>query len=328
MGRNYSQLDPDERIELNGLRDAGCSRREIGRLMGRSHTTIGRELKRNNLPKAGYKPARADIMAGVRRDRPCRLQRQSTLRDHVHDSLAMGWSPQQIAGRLRQEGSKHTISHETIYRYIYRRDMRDEKLHRYLAHAKAKRGLRYFKRRREPLPERMNIANRPQAIEDREQFGHWEGDLMQFRTQRGAVLNVTERTTRFALLSSLPNKRAPETAQAIVDAMAGLPDKARRSLTFDRGTEFVDHQTMTDKLGVDVWYCDPHSPWQRGMIENTNGILRRDMPRKTDINDYTDKDIETIQYLINSKPRKCLGYRTPEEAFIQKINETSGALDM
>jgi IS30 family transposase len=328
MGNIYSQLDLDERIELSCLRDAGCSRREIGRLMRRSHTTIGRELKRNSLPKAGYKPARADIMAGVRRDRPCKLQRLSTLRGQVHGNLAMGWSPQQIAGRLRQDGSKHTISHETIYRYIYRRDMREERLHRYLARAKAKRGLRYFKRRREPLPERMNIANRPQAIEDRQQFGHWEGDLIQFRTQRGAVLNVTERTTRFALLSSLPDKRATNTAQAIVDAMEGLPDKARRSLTFDRGTEFANHQTMTDKLGVDVWYCDPHSPWQRGMIENTNGILRRDMPRKTDIKDYTDKDITTIQHLINSTPRKCLGYRTPEEAFIQMINQTSGALEM
>lgn len=328
MGKNYNQLDLDERIELNCLRDAGCSRREIGRLMGRSHTTIGRELKRNSLPKAGYKPARADIMAGVRRDRSCKLQRLSTLRNHVRDNLAMGWSPQQIAGRLRLEGSKHTISHETIYRYIYRKDMRGERLYRYLPHAKAKRGLRYFKRRREPLPERMNIANRPQAIDDRWQFGHWEGDLIQFRTQRGAVLNVTERTTRFTLLSSLPNKRAAQTAQAIVDAMAGLPDQARKSITLDRGGEFRNHEVMKDKLGTDIWYCDPHSPWQRGMIENTNGILRRDMPRKTDISDYTDKDIETIQYLINSTPRKCLGFRTPEEAFTQMINETSGALEM
>jgi IS30 family transposase len=328
MGRNYSQLDLDERIELNCLRDAGCSRREIGRLMGRSHTTICRELERNSLPKSGYKPARADIMAGVRRDRPCKLQRLSTLRNDVHDGLAMGWSPDQIAGRLQLEGSKHTISHETIYRYIYRKDVRGERLYRYLPHAKTKRGLRYFKRRREPLPQCMNIANRPQAIEDRLQFGHWEGDLIQFRSQRGAVLNVTERSTRFSLLSSLPNKRSADTGQAIVDAMSGLPDQARKSITFDRGGEFRDHPTMKDKLGVDIWYCDPHSPWQRGMIENTNGILRRDMPRKSDISDYTDKDIETIQHLLNSTPRKCLGYRTPEEAFIQKIIETSGALDM
>ena len=328
MGRNYNQLALDERIELNCLRDAGVSRREIGRLMGRSHSTIGRELKRNSLPKAGYKPARADIMAGARRDRRCKLQRLSTLRQDVHDSLAMGWSPEQIAGRLRHDGSKHTISHETIYRYIYRQDVRGERLYRYLPHAKAKRGLRYFKQRRDPLPQGMNIANRPQVIEEGQQFGHWEGDLIQFRSQRGAVLNITERSTRFSLLSSLPNKRAADTAQAIVEAMSGLPHEARKSITFDRGGEFREHKVMKDKLGVDIWYCDPHSPWQRGMIENTNGILRRDMPRKSDISQYTDEDIETIQYLLNSTPRKCLGYATPAEAFIQKINETSGALEM
>ena len=325
MGKNYSQLDLDERIELSCLRDAGCSLRKIGKLMNRSHTTVSRELKRNSLSKAGYKPARADIMAQVRCDRPCKLQRLSTLREHVHDRLAMGWSPEQIAGRLRQQRSKHIISHETIYRYVYRKQVRKLRLYRYLPHAKAKRGLRYFKRRRTPLPERMNIANRPQAIEDRQQFGHWEGDLLQFRTQRGAVLNVTERATRFSLLSSLSDKRAASTGHEIVARLRQLPPGARRSITFDRGTEFRDHGAMKNRLGVDIWYCDPHSPWQRGMIENTNGILRRDMPRKTDIKDYTLKDIEMIQFMVNSTPRKCLVYKTPEEMFIQELN---GALDM
>ena len=301
MGKRYSQLDLDERIELNCLRDAGCSLRKIGKLMSRSHATISRELKRNSLPKAGYKPARADIMAGVRCDRPCKLQRLSTLREHVHDRLAMGWSPEQIAGRLRQQQSKQTISHETIYRYVYRKQVRKLRLYRYLPHAKAKRGLRYFKRRREPLPERMNIANRAQAIEDRQQFGHWEGDLMQFRTQRGAILNVTERTTRFSLISCLPDKRAQSTGQKIVAQLRQLPPAARRSITFDLGTEFRDHEAMKNKLGVDIWYCDPHSPWQRGMIENSNGILRRDMPRKSDIKDYTQNDIEMIQFMVNSR---------------------------
>lgn len=325
MGKTYSQLDLDERIELSRWRDAGCSRREIGRIMGRSHTTISRELKRNSLPKAGYKPARADIMAHVRCDRPSKLERLSALRAHVHDRLAMGWSPEQISGRLRHERSCHTISHETIYRHIYRKDVRKDRLYRYLPHAKAKRGRRYFKRRREPLPERLNIANRPQAVEDKQQFGHWEGDLLQFRTQRGALLNVTERATRFSLLSSRPNKRAADTSQAIVEQMSSLPPQARRSMTFDRGGEFADHPTVSEQLGADVWYCDPHSPWQRGMIENTNGIIRRDMPRKTDITDYTQADIKAIQTLINSTPRKCLGYMTPEEAFAQKL---SGALEM
>ena len=240
----------------------------------------------------------------------------------------MGWSPEQIAGRLRLDQSKHTISHETIYRYIYRREVRKERLYKYLPHAKAKRGLRYFKRRRNPVPEPYNIGNRPQAVEMRDEFGHWEGDLMQFRTQRGAVLNITERTTRFCLLSPLSTKQAKPTGQAIIDALLPLPASARQSITFDRGTEFRDHEAMKDKLGADIWYCDPHAPWQRGTIENTNGILRRDMPRKTDITDYSRKDITMIQLMVNSTPRKCLNFKTPEEAFIQKLISTNGALDM
>ena len=227
MGKIYNQLDLDERIELDRLRDAGHSLRRIGTLMNRSHTTLSRELRRNMLPKAGYKPASADRIAWSRCNRDCVLQRLSTLRDHVHDHLAMGRSPEQIAGRLKQQGSKHTISHETIYRYIYRPGTRKQRLYRYLPRAKATRGRRYFKRRREPLPEIMNIANRPQAIENRLEFGHWESDLMQFRTQRGAVLNITERKTRFSLLQRLTGKHADTTARAIIDTLLHLPGEAR-----------------------------------------------------------------------------------------------------
>lgn len=223
-------------------------------------------------------------------------------------------------GGSKREGAQHRVSHESIYRFIYSRSGRELKLSRCLARRKAKRGLRYFKAKRNTIPHELTITNRPQTIEARKQFGHWEGDLMQFRTQRGAILNLTERTTRLTLLSAVPSKKAEPTSQAIVELLAALPQAARKSLTFDRGGEFADHQTMKHKLGADIWFCDPHSPWQRGTVENTNGILRRDMPRKTDITDYSDKDIEMTQMLLNSTPRKCLGYKTPTEAFIQKLN--------
>lgn len=325
MGKKYTQLDLDERIELDRLRDAGYSFRRIGRLMHRSHTTIGRELRRNNLPKAGYKPARADKMAYVRCKRHCKLERLSTLATHVSDHLAMGWSPEQIAGRLRHTRAKHTISHETIYRYIYRSSVRKNRLYRYLPRAKTKRGLRYFKRRRNPIPQRMNIANRPQSIENRQEFGHWEGDLMQFRTQRGNILTLCERKTRLIATAPLPSKAAEPTAQALQETLGGLPQLARKSITFDRGGEFAHHETIRKGLNVDVWYCDPHSPWQRGTIENTNGLLRRDLPRKTNFNDYTEQDIQNLTFMLNSTPRKCLGFKTPAEAFMENIN---GALEM
>ena len=165
MGTKYTQLTLSERCELKSLRYAGHSIRQIGLLMGRSHSTISRELRRNGLRDGVYKPERAEIMYQVRRDRLCKLQRTGTLRDYVHDRLTMGWSPEQIAGRLTLEHSSETISHETIYRYIYRTDMRQERLWRYLSYAKSKRGLHYFKRKREPVVQDMAIAKRPQAIE-------------------------------------------------------------------------------------------------------------------------------------------------------------------
>src|SRR5512144_1376399 len=175
MGAKYDQLDLDERIEMWRLYEAGTSRREIGRIIGRSASTVGRELRRNTLPRGGYKPASADRIALSRRRRLSRIERLSPLRSYVCDRLAMGWSPEQIAGRLEQEGSEHSISHESIYRFIYRPRLRREKLHRFLPRAKATRGRRYFKRRRDPIPGRTSIHERPRAVETREQFGHWEG---------------------------------------------------------------------------------------------------------------------------------------------------------
>ena len=167
MGKHYGQLDLDERIELFRHHDAGTAPSEIARIMGRHPSTIGRELRRNSLPKAGYKPASADRMAFSRRRRSSRIERLNPLRDHVDDHLAMGWSPEQIAGRLRLEGSEHRVSHESIYRYIYRPKVRPRKLYRYLPRAKASRGRRYFKRRRAPIPGRRSIHERGQAIDNR-----------------------------------------------------------------------------------------------------------------------------------------------------------------
>ncbi len=197
--------------------------------------------------------------------------------------------------------------------------MRKRRLYRYLPRAKAKRGRRYFKRRRAPVPDRLGIANRPQHIETREEFGHWEGDLMQFRTQRGNLLTLCERKTRLSVTFPLPSKAAEPTAQAVVDRIAALPYGACKSITFDRGTEFAHHHVMSHKTGADIWFCDPHSPWQRGTIENTNGIFRRDLPRKADCKDYTPQDFENLTWMINSTPRKCLGYKTPAEAFAENL---------
>ena len=319
MGTHYDQLDIDERCELYRLHEAGTAVREIGRLMGRSTSTISRELRRNALPRGEYKPGSADRIALSRCRRLSRIERLSLLRSYVGDSLAMGWSPEQIAGRLRLEGSEHTASVETIYRFIYRPAVRREKLYRFLPRAKASRGRRSFKRRREPIEGRRSIHQRPQTVALRHEFGHWEGDLMQFRTQRGNLLTLCERKTRFTLTAPLKTKTAAETSKEIIKALGALPQGARKTLTFDNGGEFAQHQRLEAALGVAAYFCDPHSPWQRGTIENTNGILRRDIPRKTDITNYTARDISDITWAVNSTPRKCLDYKTPAEAFLENL---------
>lgn len=319
MGKQYDQLDIDERYELYRLHEAGKGVREIGRLMGRSASTISREVKRNSLPRGDYLPGSADRIALSRCRRRSRIERLSPLRTYVDDRLAMGWSPEQIAGRLRLERSEHVVGVETIYRYIYRPAVRCEKLYRYLPRAKASRGRRYFKRRREPIIGRRTIHERPQIVASRDEFGHWEGDLMQFRTQRGNLLTLCERKTRFVLSTPLKTKTADETAEAIIDALRRLPQAARKTITYDNGGEFQDFQTLEAALEMETYFCDPHSPWQRGTIENTNGLLRRDMPRKISINAYSGQDIQDITWALNSTPRKCLGYKTPAEAFIENL---------
>lgn len=319
MGKHYQQFDLDDRIELSRLYEAGTARSEIARIMGRHRATIGRELKRNSLPRAGYKPAAADHMAFTRRRRKSKIERLSPLGKHVRDHLAMGWSPEQIAGRLRLTGTEHTISHESIYRFIYRRSVRREKLYRYLARAKASRGRRYFKRRREPIAGRRSIHQRGQAIDNRQVFGHWEGDLMQFRTQRGNLLTLVERQSRLTLAAPLPTKTAQDTADSLAGVFAALPAAARRSITFDNGSEFANHDKLQQELAMQTFFCDPHSPWQRGSIENANGVLRRDLPRKTELKDYSHQDINDIVWAINTTPRKCLGYLSPAEAFLNQI---------
>jgi IS30 family transposase len=319
MGKHYGQLDLDERIELSRLHEDGKAPSEIARIMGRHRSTITRELKRNSLPKGGYRPASADRITLSRRRRLSRIERLSPLRDHVDDHLAMGWSPEQIAGRLRLEGSQHRVSHESIYRYIYRPKVKPKRLYRYLARAKARRGRRYFKQRREPIAGRRSIHERPQAIENREAFGHWEGDLMQFRTQRGNLLTLVERQTGLTLARGLPSKTAEATAASLTGLLSALPAPARRSITFDNGSEFAEHQKLEKDLGMLTYFCDPHSPWQRGSIENANGILRRDLPRKTQFTDYSEQDIQDIVWANNTTPRKRLGYLTPAEAFLNQL---------
>src|SRR5215216_2157268 len=318
LGEIYSHLTLEDRCRLSGLREMHLSVAEMARRLGCHRTTIYREIARNRCAE-GYRPDSADRRAWARKLRGSRIARSARLSTHVADRLALGWSPEQIAGRMKREGCEPAVSTEAIYRYVYSPAGRRAGLSRQLAQRKLKRGRRRRNGAREPaIPNRMPIHLRPTKAHLRSEFGHWEGDLMHFCTQRDILLTLHERRSRLTLARRLLSKNADDTAQTIREELAGLPSTARRTITYDNGGEFARHEVVTDHIGLRA-FCDPHSPWQRGSIENTNGRLRRDLPRKTSLGAYSDDDIADVIWTLNSTPRKCLDYRTPFEAFAANL---------
>jgi len=201
----------------------------------------------------------------------------------------MGWSPEQIAGRMELEGVEHGVCTESIYRHIFSPTGRRAGLPKLLPQRKSRRGRRVRNGRREPsIPNRTPISLRSRRAEDRQEFGHWEGDLMHFRRQRDILLTLQERSSRLTLARRLLSEDAPATAATIVEELGGLPREALRTITHDNGGEFARHQTVKARIGLTAYFCDPHSPWQRGGIENGNGLIRRDLPRKVNLSEYND----------------------------------------
>jgi len=319
MGTEYNHFTLDERCRLRGLMEMDLGVGEIARRLGRHRGTIYREIARNRCVN-DYRPDSADRMAWVRKQRGSKIERSAALRDYVEDGLAVGWSPELIAGRMELGAVEGAVSAETIYRYVYSPAGRRAGLPRYLAQRKAKRGRRRRNGRREPsIPNRVSIDQRPAEAVGRIAFGHWEGDLMHFRRQSDILLTLQERCSRLTLAGRLHSKDASDTADAIIDQLAGLPSTAVQTITHDNGGEFARHERVKDAIGLRAFFCDPHSPWQRGGIENANGRLRRDLPRKASLSGYSDKDIDNIVWNLNATPRKCLGFKTPIEAFASQL---------
>ncbi|KAF0223347.1 MAG: Integrase catalytic [Rhodospirillaceae bacterium] len=322
MGTTYNQLSMDERCEIYRLHADGKSRRAIARSLGRAPSTICRELVRNSGAKVGYKVEWAEIQARARRCRRLyKLQCSSTLRDLVLDGLAMGWSPEQIAGRLERENGRPVISHESIYRYVYWRvATHRDYLHRLLPRAKFQRGWRGRRGGSSAryIAGRIPISERPPEVADRRQLGHWEADLMLFSRYGQAVLVAHERHSRLLLVSRQPSKAAAPVADSLLAMLATFPAQQRRTITFDNGSEFSEHHRLTSQLGMPTYFCDPHSPWQKGGIENAIGRLRTLDPCRLDdlILDY------------NLTPRRCLDFRTPLEVFLGQEISLGVALEM
>ena len=325
MGTCYDQLTLEERCQIAELRRAGKSLEKIAAALDRSPSTIWRELRRNTgSPPAGYRPAFAQQLTQARRWSGSRLDRDATLRDTVLGHLSQGWSPAQVAGRLRLQHDCTVIGCETIYRFIYAQLKRtnDGAWRYYLPRAKGRRGRRRAKSRSPALSikHRVSIDRRPPKADDRRQAGHWEADFMLFSRLRQSILVLHERTSRLTAIVKTDSRRAAPTAKTIARLLKPMPKRLRRSLTFDNGTEFAEHHRLHKKPGLPTYFCDPHAPWQKGGIENAIGRIRRVLPRKTDLETLAPQELDRCIHAYNHTPRQCLDFRTPAEVFSRVLH--------
>ena len=326
--RHPRQLSLAEREEISCGLQRGESFRVIAATLGRHHGTIAREVNANG-GRQGYRAWRADRRACVlaRRPKPTVFERSPRLRRFVEAKLRLRWSPQQIAARLVAEfpdDSEMWVSHETIYQSLFvqgRGGLRKE-----LAVC-----LRTGRTRRRPrsraasvnrgkIADMVMISERPAEVEDRAVPGHWEGDLIIGKDGKSAVGTLVERTSRFVMVMALPDGRRAELVRdALAATVQQLPQRLRRSITWDQGREMAEHVLFTVDSGVQVYFCDPHSPWQRGSNENTNGLLRQYLPKGTDLAQHSQAELDAIADELNGRPRQTLGWATPSERLQQLL---------
>lgn len=322
MGREYRQIDLEERCEIARLHRSGLSIRQIAAALDRSPSTVAREIGRNSSRQSGYMPGYADQQCRARRWTGSKLDRDPGLRERVLALLSLGWSPEQVAGRLAREADQTVISYETIYRFIHTQIARtkDYRWRLYLPRGKSKRG--WYGRRgggaHTFISERRTVHERPAAATDRTEPGHWEADLMLFARYGQAVLTLHERHTRLLVAIRPPGKAADPIAQAIEQIMAVLPPVWRQTVTFDNGTEFARHYRLHE-LEIETFFCDPYKPWQKGGVENAIGRMRRMLPRKTDLARLPEEEFIALVQRYNNTPRKCLDYQTPAELFWRRV---------
>ena len=324
--RNAQHLDEREREEISRSLAKKMGVREIARAIGRCPSTISREIRRNG-GGAAYRSTSAEQRAREQAKRPkvCKLAQSPSLQQVVAKQLSDNWSPEQIAGWLRRtypnDRSMH-VSAETIYRSLFiqtrgvlRAELRD--------HLRSQQRMRIGQANRSKKPrgqirDAVSIRERPAEIEDRAVPGHWEGDLL-MGTPSDCIITLVERATRFVILGKVDSKTTDDVIPALAKCIRRLPAELRRSVTWDRGAELVRHKEFSVATDVAVYFCDPHSPWQRGTNENTNGLLRQYFPNGVDISQYSQAELNAVAKQLNQRPRKTLGFATPAETLNQLL---------
>lgn len=325
---SYTHLTQNERYVISHLKCAGFSLREIARRINRHHATISRELNRNG-PEHDctiYWYDWTHPMALERRHK-ARHHRRSAhqgLVDYVERKLKDDWSPEVIAEKLKTDypdDDKMSVSHETIYRWIYLDAEGGGTLYNHLRRRRKKRRRqkRYGSGRRF-IPGRVSITERPGIVESRERFGDWEGDTIEGKKSTGYIATHVERKSRYLMASKLVNKKAESLTMQSTRLFRRIPKKMRQTLTVDNGKEFSRFKEIEDKTGLTVYFADPYAAWQRGTNENTNGLLRQYVPKGTDFRKITEKYLAVAVKKLNHRPRKCLNYRSPHQVFWQTSN--------
>jgi IS30 family transposase len=323
--KTYTHLSLAERDRLAIFRAQELSINEIARRLHRNKSTVSRELQRNSGPVyKSYGGGSADHRARQRKYQASQRDRlkNERIRSYVRSKLYLGWSPEQIAGRLLDDVPGESISQEAIYQYIYHPAIRrQENLVPYLARAHWKRQLKHHRHtHRDPhIPERISIRQRPAYIEQRKQLGHWESDLIISRRSPAALNILVERKSRFTKLTKVTHHTPHSTRCAITKTLSHYPQHARRSITYDNGHENLHHQKINMVLGTASYFCEPYHSWEKGTVENTVGLVRRVFPKKTDFSMISIKYIKRLEQRMNSRPRKSLYFKTPHEVFFKDV---------
>ena len=329
--RSRLALTLSEREEISRGVVSELSLRAIATQLGRSPSTISREISRNGGLKC-YRASQADQTAWDRahRPKPCKLAGNPMLRQIVARKLRSNWSPEQIAGWLKREypgNERNQVSHETIYRslFIQALGVLKKELQQYLRTQRAIRRSRHASLKQDGLGQIKNmvsIRERPASVEDRAVPGHWEGDLIG-GSKNSYIATLVERHTRYVMLAKVKNKDTESVVSALIKQSRKLPNELYKSLTWDRGKELADHQRFTLATNIDVYFCDPSSPWQRGSNENTNGLLRQYFPKGTDLSIHSHAKLNAVARQLNERPRKTLEFETPAERFNACVASTS-----
>lgn len=331
---SYSHITENERYVISHMNIAGFSLRAIGRRLGRTHTSIMREINRNRptyADDAVYWYTATQSIANERRHNArsyCRRNHKPLVK-YVEDKLRLDWPPEAISARLRldhPDDERMRVSHETIYRWAYIAAKQGGDLHTHLRrrHKKRRRQKCYGSGRRF-IPDRVSIDQRPAIVETRERFGDWEGDSVEGAKGTGALATHVERKSRYLMAAKLTDKKAATMTSQSIKSYWSIPCAMRQTLTVDNGKEFSQFKELESKTGLKVYFADPYSAWQRGTNENTNGILRHYFPKGINFQTVTEEELDLIVKKVNHRPRKCLNYQTPYEVFHKA---SRGALTM